>query len=542
MACATHIADPSFQIGAGATGGVDCTAHSASNAIDHATCGAKDPGGRTIRLKSSEPIPDPNSPGLNLSQVATVAKNDYGVSLDIRIGSRKVPWAEYERRRMSGQGAIIQVNYGPIADSKYDAGRGFRGGHAMFESVHATYDPLADGRASGVFRHNGSVYDRELIKKAAGGLIIASSSQGVVRVGQGYIWAAFTRDVIPAYHARVPAGEFWAYWIVDEQVKQRSRRSTGGFSAGCTPPITFKWPGHGTATLVKLLTGSRAGKYISANWADEGAGMAEPIDDPNDGPEGPPDTDPPDDDPELDQDVKNDPVPTFPDDPQPRRARRRGADQGRRNARDWARPVRLLPGRPCTMSQCLGMTEVSPPTSPAPGEALLHGRDAVTRHAWPEAFEQLSQADRDGQLSGADLEGLALAAFFAAQGDVESPSRSARSRPTKRRATSSAPPTSPSMSPASTATRASLRSPPPGLRRAERIIGTDGETYAHGYLALLRSEAAAWTGDAEAALALAERAVEIGTRAADADLKAHAQTNLGALKIASGRHVRRLRA
>ena len=43
---------------------------------------------------------------------------------------------------------------------------------------------------------------------------------------------------------------------------------------------------------------------------------------------------------------------------------------------------------------------------------------ALGRHKWPEAFEQLTAADRDGQLSGADLESLALAAFFAAQADV----------------------------------------------------------------------------------------------------------------------------
>jgi hypothetical protein len=321
MSCATHIADPSFQIGAGATGSVDCTAHSASNAIDHATCGAKDPGGRTIRLQSSEPVPDPNSPGLNLSQVAAVAANHYGVNLDIRIGSRKVSWADYERRRKAGQGAVIQVNYGPIADSKYDAGRGFRGGHAMFESIHATYDPLADGRASGVFRHNGTVYDREIMKRAAGGLITASSSQGVVRVGYGYIWAAFTRDVIPAYHAQVPAGDFWAYWVVDGAVKKRIKRTTGGFSAGCLPPQTFPWSGHGSVTLVKLTTGSRAGTYISANYGREGAGVAEGVDEtpvdevPID--QAPPGEEPSPDDPELDPDVKNDPVPTLPDDPQP---------------------------------------------------------------------------------------------------------------------------------------------------------------------------------------------------------------------------------
>jgi hypothetical protein len=321
MACATHVADPSFQIGAGATGGVDCTAHSASNAIDHATCGAKDPGGRTIRLKSSEATPDPNSPGLNLSQVAKVAKNNYGVSLDIRIGSHKVSWAEYEKRRTSGQGAIIQVNYGPIADSKYDAGRGFRGGHAMFESAHATYDPLADGRASGVFRHNGSVYDRDIIKKAAGSLIIASSSQGVVRVGNGFIWAAFTRDVIPAYHARVPAGEYWAYWIVDGRVKKRSRRRTGGFSAPCTPPDSMPWGGHNSVTLVKMLGGSKTGQYISANYSAEGAGVAGPGEGPGEeepGDEGPSEELPPDGgDSEVDLDVKNEAVPTWPDDPAP---------------------------------------------------------------------------------------------------------------------------------------------------------------------------------------------------------------------------------
>ena len=255
-----------------------------------------------------------------MAQVATVAKNHYGVSLDIRIGSRKVPWAEYERRRMSGQGAIIQVGYGAIADSKYDAGRGFRGGHAMFESAHATYDPLADGRASGVFRHNGSVYDRDIIRKAAGSLIIASSSQGAVRVGNGFIWAAFTRDVIPAYHARVPGPSFWAYSMSGDTVRSRQKRATGGFSASCTPPDVHRW-GSRTVTLVKLLSGTRAGMFISANYADEGARIAGPGEDPNEqdpGDEGPSEETPPGgEDPDVDWDVKNEEVPTHADDPAP---------------------------------------------------------------------------------------------------------------------------------------------------------------------------------------------------------------------------------
>jgi class 3 adenylate cyclase len=65
-------------------------------------------------------------------------------------------------------------------------------------------------------------------------------------------------------------------------------------------------------------------------------------------------------------------------------------------------------------------------------------------------------------------------------------------------------------------------------------VGQDGETYVHGYMALVRSEAARAAGDVETALALAERAIAIGDRAADADLKAYAQINLGSLKIAFG--------
>ena len=70
--------------------------------------------------------------------------------------------------------------------------------------------------------------------------------------------------------------------------------------------------------------------------------------------------------------------------------------------------------------------------------------------------------------------------------------------------------------------------------RAERLIDPDGDTYVHGYLALVASEAAAASGDLDAALALAERAIAIGSTTADPDLRAYSQTNLGALKIASG--------
>ena len=71
-------------------------------------------------------------------------------------------------------------------------------------------------------------------------------------------------------------------------------------------------------------------------------------------------------------------------------------------------------------------------------------------------------------------------------------------------------------------------------RRAERLIGSEGDTYAHGYLALVGSESAAATGQLEAALALAEKAVAIGSTNDDRDLAAFAQSNLGWLKLSQG--------
>ena len=180
------------------------------------------------------------------------------------------------------------------------------------------------------------------------------------------------------------------------------------------------------------------------------------------------------------------------------------------------------------------MSEATPPTPTAGKDPLEAGRAALARHSWPEAFEQLSLADRDGRLSATDLESLAMAAFFAARADVE--------LDVKERAFKAHEAEGNGLRAAYQALDVARRYGMAGkssiasawTRRAEQIIGSDGDTYAHGYLALVRSEVAAATGDVDTALSLAERAVEIGTHAADADLKASALTNLGSLKIATG--------
>lgn len=270
VGCATYEVPWASQLAqGGATGPVDCMAWSASRAIGHATCGAKLPTGRQIRLLSNEPKPDPMSPGLNLRQVADVAREDFGVYLEVHGSAlTQVSWAEYEERRLAGQGCVIAIGYKPIAESMYDAGRGFDDNHSMFETIHASYDWLADGRAAGVWEFDGRVYPRSLMRDAAGELRIS----GTTTVRDGYVWAAFTRDVVPSYFVRVPAGRVLVYTVKGGLITRREAQQTGGFSAVGSPPRSYKdaagLPGD-TYSLTKLLTGSRAGLYVGQQYAQE---------------------------------------------------------------------------------------------------------------------------------------------------------------------------------------------------------------------------------------------------------------------------------
>jgi hypothetical protein len=281
VTCPNYRLDPSYQLvaSAGSTGGVDCTAHAASNCIDHATCGAKDPGGRTIRLLSNEPTPDPRSPGLNLGQVQSVALRHFGVYLEVHTGRNAVSWATYEARRKAGQGTEIQLQYDVIADSKYDAFYSrFRGGHAMSETFYATMDPGAHGRP-GAWKYNGTLYTRELIKTAAGRLIIGTNADGSLRrVGYGKVWCAFTRDVVPDYRVAIrPVNGFFRYFVEDGVITGRTDRIEGrSFSAACTVPLSRLWPrsenGPGKRYTLVRVTDRRSAYfdwYVSAVFAKE---------------------------------------------------------------------------------------------------------------------------------------------------------------------------------------------------------------------------------------------------------------------------------
>jgi class 3 adenylate cyclase len=165
---------------------------------------------------------------------------------------------------------------------------------------------------------------------------------------------------------------------------------------------------------------------------------------------------------------------------------------------------------------------------------LQAARDAIEQHRWSDAFDLFTQADAEGGLSGADLQGFGLTAFFMARADIELDiherafkAYEAEGQPVRAAVVALSIARSYGF-----AGKHSIASA--WTRRAERILGPDGDGYAFGYLALVRSEAASATGDIDKALELAQKAVDIGTAADDADLKAYALTNLGTLKIATG--------
>ena len=165
---------------------------------------------------------------------------------------------------------------------------------------------------------------------------------------------------------------------------------------------------------------------------------------------------------------------------------------------------------------------------------MARARAALERHAWTEAFDAFGQADAPGVLSGDDLEAYAVSAFFVARAmlGVEIKERAFRAHVAD-----------------GNGARAAVVAIDIGreywymgrhsiaagwLRRAERLLETEPEGYAHGWLALAKGESARAQGDIDVALAFAEEAVAIGGRNTDHDLEAAAMTSLGGLKIATG--------
>ncbi|MFL5736824.1 MAG: hypothetical protein ACJ76P_05750 [Actinomycetota bacterium] len=171
---------------------------------------------------------------------------------------------------------------------------------------------------------------------------------------------------------------------------------------------------------------------------------------------------------------------------------------------------------------------------PQPSE-LTAAQQALADHRWNDAFDLLSSADAENPLPPEELRALAEAAWFTARADVavelkERAFKGFLDRGDRVPAAATALDLSYEYSLKRMGSIAGA-----WFARGERLLEDEPESFAHGYLALARSQAAEHRGDVEAAVALAEQALDIGARFGQTDLQAWGLIQRGTLLIKSGR-------
>ena len=225
------------------------------------------PTGKSIRAETGD-----TSGGLNPAQTTAASYREYGVP----HASPRISAFSDVLSKLSGAYAVdLLVGYGPI--NKYKSGSpGFTGNHRIVlvgrdteRRMLLSADPLYDGRRSGIPRGPQWI-PQSVIYQAAGALVLDPNTGRTVVDGDAYFIPSLTHLSAPKpYKATVPNGKFMRYTVQNGVITGRQGYETGGFSANCTAPQSYPWPGHGTYKLVKLTSGSRSGWYINAKYATE---------------------------------------------------------------------------------------------------------------------------------------------------------------------------------------------------------------------------------------------------------------------------------
>ena len=176
-------------------------------------------------------------------------------------------------------------------------------------------------------------------------------------------------------------------------------------------------------------------------------------------------------------------------------------------------------------------SEASSDSEPSLAE---QGRAALVRHAWGEAFEKLTRAEDEGDLSPRDLDAYADAAWWNGRLEqaIELRERSYAA------ATRAGQPDAAAMVAIKLARDNVYRSSDAlsgaWLQRAERLLEGVDENVGHGWLAATTAFRAAVTGDIDRAMKESIKAEGIATRTGDRNLAAMAQSEHGFALIAEG--------
>jgi hypothetical protein len=265
--CSTYVAPHHAQLGpdGGKYGPFNCTASAAARVLDQGSCGQWKFSGAEVRAASNEPIPDPQSPGLNLDQVdlAAIKLTHQAVNLDVR----KMYSADRTIARvLAGEPAVIQFNRQSLISLGLGFGAGFAKGHA------ASMDGIGGLHIDDPLTKRFPVTPAQA-KTVLGSLIINGHPIGI-----GNAYAAFGPDSITSRWVATIRPEkgtkgwptyryFNTFTVAGSTITGTGVLRTGGFSTVCTAPRTFAWPGHASQRLVQLTAGSRKGTWIRAAWA-----------------------------------------------------------------------------------------------------------------------------------------------------------------------------------------------------------------------------------------------------------------------------------
>jgi class 3 adenylate cyclase len=167
-------------------------------------------------------------------------------------------------------------------------------------------------------------------------------------------------------------------------------------------------------------------------------------------------------------------------------------------------------------------------------DPLEAGREAAERGAWPEAYELLIAADKNGTLAGSDLELLSHAAMWTGHltASIEYAER-AYARYSDASEMEKAAMVALALA-AEYRNKLQLSASQGWHQRAARLLESIEESPAHGFLALQKSMIASSRGGYDEALEHIQAALDIATRHHDRDLLAQATLREGVARVNSG--------